>query len=99
MFPRGVGEKRRTQIFQTVTPAQREELVAATDVIGVREAGMTRLEFERVRVGRLDHDLRIDPHAVFNDRRGVLHQRGLPQRTLLELIVAPATWAAKGIPF
>jgi hypothetical protein len=35
---------------------------------------MTGLQLQCVGIGRLDHDLRVDRHPVFDDRRGILHE-------------------------
>jgi hypothetical protein len=53
--------------------AELEQELAALDVGGIAEAWMPVFEFERLRICRRNHRLRVDLHAVFNDGRGVLH--------------------------
>ena len=61
-------DQRRAQVFQPVPPAQRKQVIAPLDITGIAQTGMPRFELQRVWVWRLDHDLRINRDAVFNDR-------------------------------
>ena len=63
--------------FETVTPAQGEQLATPGDVTLIAETRMPRLELELGGLRRRDHRLGVDRHAVFGQHR--LFSHGLPR--------------------
>src|SRR5688572_7824140 len=72
-FLRGVFDDRRAQPFETMTPAQREELATPGNVTRIPETRMPRLELEFGRLHRRHHRAGVDWHAVLGQHRLFAH--------------------------
>ena len=72
-FLRRVFDDGWPEAFEAVLAGQVEEELPAFDVGVVAQARVARFEFERARVWRGDHRIRVDGRTVFDERIRFAH--------------------------